>query len=322
MRYRILLVISVLIISCAAAVARPDKHKSKGDDQEVERTTPADPRVVLSVCLGSGNVTVRGWDRNEVHASMTDGIQIEFQPSVTGTPGPPKELNLGMASDRRRASNHCLPFGSLELDVPREATVKVQAGDAEIDASGVARLNIDTQNGAVTVAHATRAIDVNTLGGEIIVQNSQGAIKVHSVGGAIEVRDVSSLAPEDACEVTNVGGDIDVENVSHRQVKVDTVGGDIIFQSALAHGGHYSFQSISGDLSLRLPADSSFRLSATLQDEPNSDFDIKYSVLEGPPPDTNRKFRPVPRRFEGTYGTGDALINFSSFMGSILLRKR
>ena len=321
MRYHTLLIVTVLIISCAAAVARPDKRKSKGDDQEVERTTPADPKVVLSVCLGTGNVTIRGWDRNEVHASMTDGIQIEFQPSVPGTPGPPKELNLGMASDRRRASNRCLPFGSLELDVPREATVKVQAGDAEISASGVARLNIDTQNGAVTVAQATRAVDVNTLGGQIIVQKSQGAIKVRSVGGEIEVQDVSPAAPEDVCEVSNVGGDISLGNVSHRQVKVNTVGGDITFQSALARGGHYSFQSISGDLSLMLPADSSFRLSATLQGEPDSDFNIKYSVTEAQSPDTNRKLRLVPRKFEGTYGTGDAQINFSSFMGAVHLRK-
>jgi hypothetical protein len=321
MRYQTLLIVSVLIISCAAALARPDKHKSKGDDQNVERTTTADPRVVLSVCLGTGNITVRGWDRNEVHASMTDGIQIEFQPAAAGNSGPPKELSLGMSSDQRRASNRCLPFGSLELDVPRGATVKVQAGDAEIFASGVAQLNIDTQNGAVTVEHATRAVDINTLGGEIIVQNSRGAIKIRSVGGEIEVQDVSPVAPEDVCEVVNVGGDINLERVSHRQVKVNTVGADIMFQSALARGGHYSFQSISGDLSLMLPPDSSFRLSATLQDQPDSDFDIKYSSIEPPPVEINRAYRPVPRKFEGTYGTGDALINFSSFMGSVHLRK-
>jgi hypothetical protein len=321
MRFHTLLIVTVLIISCAAAVARPDKHKSKADDQDVERTTAADPKVVLSVCLGTGNITVHGWDRNEVHARMSDGMQIEFQPSAAGNAVPSKELSLGMIGDRRRASSRCLPFGSLELDVPREATVKVEAGDAEIDASGVASLHIDTQNGAVTVTHATRTVDVNTLGGEIIVQKSQGTIKVHSVGGAIEVRDAKPVVPEDVCEVVNVGGEINLENISHRQVKVDTVGGDVTFQSALVRGGRYSFQSISGDLNLMLPPDSSFRLSATIQDDPDSDFAIKYSPMEPPPTDTNRKYRPIPRKFEGTYGTGDALINFSSFMGSVHLRK-
>jgi hypothetical protein len=321
MRYRTFLIIPFLVLSCTAAVARPAKHKTKADDQEVERTTAADPKVVLSVCLGSGNITIHGWDRNQVHARMSDGMQIQFQPSAAGNSAPPKELKLAMNNGQPGPGNRCLPFGNLELEVPREATVNVQAADTEINASRVARVNINTQNGAVTVERVTLAVDVNTLGGEIIVGNSQGAIKLHSVGGSIEVHDVSPKGPEDICEVGNVGGDITLAQISHHQVKVNTVGGDVNFTSALARGGRYSFQSISGDVSLMLPPDSSFRLSATMQDEPDSDFAINYSSTDPQPPDTNRRYRPIPRTFQGTYGTGDAQINFSSFNGSVHLRK-
>ena len=319
MRYRSFLIIPVLIISCAAAVTRPDKHKPKADDQEVERTTAADPKVVLSVCLGSGNITVHGWDRNQVHARMSDGMQIEFQPSAAGNSAPPKELSLGMNGEPG-PSKRCLPFGNLELDVPREATVKVQGGDAEINASGVAKVSINTQGGAVTVERVTGAVDVNTLGGEITVVNSQGAIRVHSVGGDIEVHDVRPRAPEDVCEVGNVGGDVTLAQISHSQVRVNTVGGDVDFSSALARGGRYSFQSISGDLSLTLPPDSSFRLDATLQGEVDSDFPLKYSSSNVE--ETDDATRHLPHRIEGTSGTGDALITLSSFNGSIQLRKR
>ena len=320
MRYRNFLIIPVLIISCAAAVARPDKHKAKGDDQEVERTTAADPKVVLSVCLGSGNITVHGWDRNQVHARMSDGMQIEFQPSASGNSAPPKELSLGMSNGEPGLSKRCLPFGSLELDVPREATVNVQGGDAEINASGVAKVSINTQNGAVTVERATGAVNVNTLGGEITVGNSQGPIKVHSVGGTIEVHDVSPRVPEDVCEVGNVGGDITLAQIAHSQVKVNTVGGDVDFSGALARGGRYNFQTISGDLSLTLPPDSSFRLNATLQGEVDSDFPLKSSSPSVDETDNDR--RHLPQQIEGTYGTGDALITLSSFNGSIQLRKK
>jgi hypothetical protein len=320
MRYRSFLIIPVLIISCAAAMARPDKHKPKADDQEVERTTAADPKVVLTVCLGSGNITVHGWDRNQVHARMSDGMQIEFQPPAASNSAPPKELNLGMNDGQPGPSKRCLPFGNLELDVPREATVKVQGGDAEINASGVAKVSINTQNGAVTVEQVTGAVDVNTLGGEITVVNSQGAIKVHSVGGDIEVHDVSPRAPEDVCEVGTVGGDITLAQISHSQVKVNTVGGDVEFSSALARGGRYNFQTISGDLSLTLPPDSSFRLNATLQGEVDSDFPLKYSSPNVE--ETDSTSRHLPQRIEGTYGTGDALITLSSFNGSIQLRKK
>ena len=319
MQYRSFLIIPALIISCAAAVARPDKHKPKTDDQEVERTTAADPKVVLSVCLASGNITVHGWDRNQVHARMSDGMQIEFQPSATSNSAPPKELSLGMNGEPG-PSKRCLPFGNLELDVPREATVNVQGGDAEINASGVAKVSINTQGGAVSVERVTGAVEVNTLGGEITVVNSQGAIKVHSVGGDIEVHDVRPRAPGDVCEVGNVGGDITLAQISQSQVKVSTVGGDVNFNSPLAHGGRYNFQTISGDLSLTLPPDSSFRLNATLQGEVDSDFPLKYSSSNVE--ETDNAVRHVPQRIEATYGTGDALITLSSFNGSIQLRKK
>jgi len=321
MRYRTLIIIPILIASYATALARPDKRKPKKDDQQVERSTAADPKVSLSVCIGSGNVVVRGWDRNEVHARMSDGMHIEFQPSAVTGAAPPKDLILVMDGARRGLKNSCLSFGYLELDVPRGASVNLQGGDAEIDASGVSSVSINTQNGAVTVAGATHAVDINTLGGEITVRNSQGVIKVHSVGGGIDVRDLSPFAAEDVCEVANVGGDITLARISHRQVNVNTVGGDVTFQGALARHGHYNFQSISGDLTLTLPADSSFRLNATLQGEVESDFPLKILSSEAEPPNNSRKHRKVPQQFEGIYGAGDASISVSSFMGSVYLRK-
>lgn len=322
MRYRTLLIIPFLIISCAVGVARPDKHKPKADDQEVERTTAADPKVVLSVCLGSGNITVRGWDRNQVHARMSDGMRIEFQPSAANSSAQPKELSLGIDSGRPGLGNRCLPFGNLELDVPREATVNVQGGDTEISASGVAKISINTQSGAVTVERVTREVNVNTLGGEISVRNSKGSIKVHSVGGTIEVHDVGPNVAEDVCEVGNVGGEITLAQIAHSQVKLNTVGGDVSFSGALTRGGRYNFQTISGDLSLTLPSDSSFRLSATLRGELDSDFPLKSLSSDGEPANSSRKHRALPQQVEGVYGTGDALISLSTFNGSVHLRKK
>jgi DUF4097 and DUF4098 domain-containing protein YvlB len=120
--------------------------------------------------------------------------------------------------------------------------------------------------------------------------------------------------------VGNVGGDITLAQISHSQVKVNTVGGDVEFSSALARGGRYNFQTISGDLNLTLPPDSSFRLDATLQGEVDSDFPLKYSSSNVE--ETDNVTRHLPQHIEGTYGSGDALITLSSFNGSIQLRKK
>jgi len=130
---------------------------------------------------------------------------------------------------------------------------------------------------------------------------------------------------EDVFEVVNVGGDITLAQVSHRQVNVNTVGGDVTFSGALARHGRYNFQSISGDLTLTLPPDSSFRLNATLQGEVESDFPLKIlseSQSQGEPANNSGKHRKIPQQVEGVYGTGDAVISASSFMGSVYLRKQ
>ncbi len=323
MRYRNFLIIPFLILSCAAAVARPDKRKSskaKSDDQQVERSSPADSRVEFSACIESGNIYVHGWDKKEVRARVTDGMSIDFQPGGASAAAPPKELTL-MMTGRRGAMKSCVPFGSLELYVPREATVNLQSSDAEISVSDVGRVRIQTQNGAVTVVRASRGVEVNTLGGEISVRNSKGSIRVHSVGGAIDLRSVASNLAGDVCEAATVGGEISVAQVAHTQVNLQTVGGDITFNSALARGGRYSLQTISGDLGLTLPPDSSFRVSATLQGEIDTDFPLKISTASTEPPNNSRKHRVIPQQVEGRFGTGDALISLSTFNGSVRLRK-
>ena len=322
MRYRNFLIIPFLILACAAAVARPDKRKSKSkaDDQQVERSSPADSRVELSACIESGNINVHGWDKKEVRARVTDGMSIGFEPAGASAAAPPRELTLTVTG-RRGAMKSCVPFGSLELYVPRDATVNLQSSDAEISVSDVGKVRIETQNGAVTVEGASRGVEVSTLGGEISVRNSKGSIKVHSVGGAIDLHSVASNLAGDACEAATVGGEITVAQVSHTQVNLQTVGGDITFNSALARGGRYSFQTIAGDLSLTLPSDSSFRVNATLQGELDTDFPLKISTASPEPPNNSRKHRVIPQLVEGSFGTGDALISLSTFNGSVQLRK-
>ena len=323
MRYRTVLIIPFLIISWAIAVARTGKPTRKQSDQRVERTTAADPKVVLSVCLGYGSITVHGWDRNQVRARSSDGLRIDFQRPAGSNTDPPREIALVTDNGSSRIGSRCLPFGDIELDIPREASVNLQAAHAEINASGVAKLSITTQDGSIVVERVTRSVDINTIGGGISIRNSKGSIKLHSVGGSIEAQDLSPSVAGDACEAGTVGGDITLNQIGHRQVKVSAVNGTLSFSGPLARGGRYSFQTISGDLSLFLPADSSFRLNATLRNEEiSSDFTLKSASATAEQADILKRRGYNLKHIDAIYGTGDALINLSSFNGSIQLRKK
>jgi DUF4097 and DUF4098 domain-containing protein YvlB len=321
MRYRTILVFLLLAISSTTAAARSGKHMKRPGDQQSERTTAADPKVVLSVCLRSGSVTVRGWDRSQVRASSSDGMAIDFQKPATSNVDLPKELELLADKSKSRFEGRCFSYGDLELDVPRGASVNLQAGNSEIHASGIAGLRVTAQSGAISVDQITQSVEIKTIGGEITVANSKGSIKLHSVGGSIEVHDVSPNDARDVCEAGTVAGDITFDQVRHAQVKINTVSGSLSFSGPLASAGSYSLQTISGAVDLFLPSNSSFRLSATLSadEDFNSDFPLQSSSTETLEGD---KHGFELRHINATYGTANISINASSFNGSIQLHKK
>jgi hypothetical protein len=325
MRYRTFLIIPVLLMSWATAVARPGKRTHEPTHQQVERTTAATPDVVLSVCLGSGSLSVRAWDQKQVRVRSSDGLQIELRrPAAVSNSEPAKELSLSTGEARLKPRSSCLPYGDIQLDVPRGANLQVQTRDADVSVSGVARVKVSTQGGAVNVQRVTRAVDVGSIGGNISVQDSQAAIKLSSVGGSIDAHSVAPGATGDIFEAGTVGGDIALAQVSHVQVKVSTVSGDVSFNGPLTPGGRYSFTAIGGALSMSLPADSSFRLNANLGrgGKVDSDFPLRSSSSVMEQSDSLKRHESVLQHIDAVYGTGDALINLSSFGGSVRLRRK
>ena len=325
MRYRILFIIPVLLVSWAVAVARPGKHKREPRDQQVERTAAATPDVVLTVCLGSGSLSVQAWDRNQVRVRSSDGLPIELRrPAGASNSAPARELAVVIGNMLSKPRTSCLPFGDVEVDVPRGAKLQLQTRDADVSVSGVAEVKVATQGGTVNVERVTRVVDVTSIGGSISVQDSKAAIKLHSVGGSIDAHGVAPGAAGDICEAGTVGGDITLAQISHGQVIVSTVSGDVSFSSSLTHGGRYSFQAIQGDVSLSLPADSSFRLNANLGSggDIDSNFPLRSSSSIVEQSDTRKRRGSGFQHIEGVYGTGDALINLSSFGGAVSLRKK
>jgi hypothetical protein len=321
MRSRTILIIFLVAISWTAAAARPDKHPKKPNDQQSERTSPADPKVVLSVCLRSGSITLRGWDRNQVHASSSDGMAIGFQRSESSNTEMPKELALVSDKGKSRIEGRCLSFGDIELDVPLEASVSLQAGNSEIKASGIAKLRITAQSGSITIERITQAVDIQTISGEISIANSTGSIKLHSVSGSIEAHDLAPKNADDIYEAGTVSGDVTLDQVRHAQVKVNTVNGTLSFVGPLTQAGRYSFETISGDVDLLLPANSSFRLSAALaaNGDFSSEFPLHNSSTETIEGDKNGL---ALRHINATYGTANISITVSSFNGSIQLHKK
>jgi hypothetical protein len=83
-----------------------------------------------------------------------------------------------------------------------------------------------------------------------------------SVSGSVEATNVRSLTAGDDFDAGTVSGDVMLESVGHAQVHAKSVSGSVNMNGPLVHGGRYDFKTMSGDVTLSLPADSSFKVNA------------------------------------------------------------
>jgi DUF4097 and DUF4098 domain-containing protein YvlB len=314
MRYCSVFILLLLSVSGLAHARSPAPDRNRRH-QQVERTVAADPRVIVSACVASGNITVHGWDRNEVHARISDGVQIDLTRADQNKTQTAAELKLTAQGRRSTRGSSCLPLGDVELTVPRGASVKLQTSNGEISVTEVAGVTATSQSGTITIEKVHGEVDLNTIGGEISVRNSTGTFKLHTVGGSVDARDLAPARAGDSLEAGSVGGDVTLDRIQHQRLKLNTVGGDVTYAGALSRGGHYSFQAISGRLRLLLPANSSFRVKGTLGTggEVSGDFNIAAEKASN--------YNPM-RSVDAIVGKGDASIDVAIFSGSIQIRKQ
>ncbi|HKV35765.1 MAG TPA: DUF4097 family beta strand repeat-containing protein [Pyrinomonadaceae bacterium] len=138
---------------------------------------------------------------------------------------------------------------------------------------------------------ANSSVDVETRVGNINVSNIRsGLVRAH----------VSSE------------GDIELTNISATHVVAQNVIGNIFFDGEFSSGGTYEFKSTKGDITIRVPGNSAFRLvaaSPTRQIKLNDFWNNGFKTQDG-------------RRVVGDVGDGRSSVSVTNFSGQItFLRK-
>src|SRR5262245_30605462 len=166
MKLRTALIILTLLFLSAAALANSDKRDTKRRGTKIERKIASDPQVSVSVCIASGNITVNGWDHDEVRAYSNEAGNIELRRKDEGT-GPAKKIDVRVTDKETESAqgDPCEAYSDVELNVPHGATVQLRTRDSDIEVSDVATVYVNTQNGSVTIEHVTKVIDAGSVGG-------------------------------------------------------------------------------------------------------------------------------------------------------------
>ena len=293
-----------LLLSLAGFTAAHDeKSKSQPGEkpgEKIERSLPVDPQAVVTLCVASGTLNVRGSDKSEIRVRSLDAAKIDFEridkpkdPSI-----PAKRVDV-MVLDKRGTANpklDCQAVASVEMEVPSGATVQVQTRDGDITISGVAGAYAGSQNGDIAIAGATKLVEAGSVGGSIVLKDSSGRVSLSSAGGGVEAINVRPAAEDDTFEVGTVSGDIQLNRISNTKVTAKTVNGTVIMTGPLAKSGWYGLTNMAGDIVLAMPHDASFRLNAKISDKHEivSDFTLKY-LSEPPPPQPAKPRTSIPQ---------------------------
>lgn len=297
MKFKVVIISFFLLLPVGFAYG--DGRGGRAGTQKIERSIATLPNVAVSLCVDSGNVTVRGWDKNEVFARSSEVGRIELKSAGSGVGGPGGVAKvlvwLADKNDGMEEKGGCHAFGDVELMVPRGAFLYLQTGDGSIDVSDVASIFARSETGDISIKKATRSVEAVSFSGEISVGNSTGRMAMKSVSGVVSAADLRPNDQSDCFEASTISGDIQLEGVDHQLVTVKTANGKIDFSGPLAHQGRYSFNTTSSDVTLSLPENASFRLNARVarDREVISDFPLNLTI-EDPVPAMPRKPNAAP----------------------------
>jgi hypothetical protein len=107
-------------------------------------------------------------------------------------------------------------------------------------------------------------------------------------------------------------GDITLTNISATHVVAQNVIGDIFFDGEFSSGGTYEFKSTKGNITIRIPGDSAFRLvaaSPSKQIKLNDFWNNGFKTQDG-------------RKYVGDVGDGRSSVSVTNFSGSITFMRK
>jgi hypothetical protein len=139
---------------------------------------------------------------------------------------------------------------------------------------------------------ASSTVDLETKRGNITVSGVQGLmVRAHVMEGDIQLTDIRAAV-----------------------VSAESITGDILFDGELMSGGTYDFQSVQGNINIRIPEDSAFRLVATAP--------LTRNIALGTFANTGLSFISDGRKVVGNVGDGRASLNILNQRGGISFLRR
>jgi len=270
----------------------------------IDTTVRLDRSGTVDLSLISGRIRVTGWDRQEVKisASIDQGLlRLDANGSrVT--------LSVDEADgNRRHRGRHDVGDARYEVSVPRGSRLILEAVSGDVSASGSqGEIEATSVSGDVDVANGVREVSVESVSGSAHAAQINGNLRAESVSGDVRVENVTGNV-----EASSVSGSIRLIGVQSKDVRTETVSGDVVYSGSIEPGGRYSFESHSGNVRLTIPRGAGAQFSVeTFSGDITTDFPVTV------PPNSGRG---RDGRMDFTIGDGRARVTAQTFSGRIVI---
>ncbi len=276
-----------------------------GDDgATIDTTLPfAASGGVVDLSLISGEITVRGWGRNEarVHVSSED-VPVRFEHG-------PSRILLEVDHGRHEDSDNDVQY---DITVPTGTRVLMHSTSGDLHARGThGEIEARSVSGDVDVDDVVRMATLESVSGSVRARDVEGDIRARSVSGDIDLDAVHGDVT-----VSSVSGHGYVTGGRSRVLRMETVSGDLSYAGTLDPTGTYDFRAHSGAVRLEIPPDAGATLSIdSFSGEIATDFPITIQ------PQGTDDHGPMRHHLDTTLGRGGAHVTISTFSGDVELRR-
>lgn len=270
--------------------------------EEVDRKLDAAADGHVDISNISGSIAVSGWSRSEVEVTGELGRNVEeliFKRSgdkITIKVKVPKKSSRGIASD-------------LYIQVPEQSSIDVGTVSADIEVEDVfGELKLNTVSGDIDAEAVAADVTAAAVSGDVEVNGGrkEAETRANSVSGDVTLfRVAGTIAAE------SVSGDIIIDEGSFERVNMNTVNGEILFQSELRDGGKLKAETVNGSVDVDFVGTIEGRFQI---DTFNGDIDNCF----GPKAQRTSKYTPG-WELDFVEGDGDARITISTLNGDVTM---
>lgn len=305
------------------------QRRDRGDDrqEEVERTTKTfklGPSGSLSLVNISGDITVVRGNGSEIAveivktarardaADARELLQLVTVDATERNGRAEVKTHYPSGDDMRRQNRRNLNVNvAYNVTAPAGTRISAESISGNVKITDIkADVNATTISGDVRITggHVGTA---KTISGNVEVVDAQvdGALESSSVSGDVVLRRVTARR----IEAGSVSGEIKLEDIVADRVAAHTTSSNIWLSGTLTKNGRYELKGLSGDIRVTLTGNTGFEVDATSFSGEIRAADFSFNSRGG-----NRG----RHSFNGTYGDGSAVLDLSTFSGSIVIAKR